>query len=130
MDTVAELNQAVVLFTAINAFIANVTEKVLRVQNAESDRIHGQPYAVLTHDKPGASYVRIIMTTLGTSRSCWAFVALKDGNTKGMGSFKRGDILKAASWQAPAKHARGNVFQPGENGCCNVSKWTGPNYLK
>jgi hypothetical protein len=32
-----------------------------------------------------------------------------------------GDVLKAASWKAPAKHARGNIFDES-----NGLKWMGP----
>lgn len=35
--------------------------------------------------------------------SAWCFVDTKPGHTYG-------DILKPASWKAPAKHARGNIF--------------------
>jgi hypothetical protein len=38
-----------------------------------------------------------------------------------------GDILKAASWKAPAKHARGNVFD-GNWGIGSVGVY-GPAYL-
>ena len=45
-------------------------------------------------------YARIVKTTRpGTSRSVHCFVNLENG-----------DILKAASWKAPARHARGNIF--------------------
>jgi hypothetical protein len=38
------------------------------------------------------------------------------------GKFKRGDILKAASWKAPAKNfSRGNVL----TGTLNRITWTG-----
>ena len=51
--------------------------------------------------------------------SVWGFVVRKDG-----AKFKRGDILKAATWKAPAtNHARGNIF----TGFSGV-QWTGPTY--
>jgi hypothetical protein len=43
--------------------------------------------------------------------SVYAFVCLKDGNTKALGNVKAGDIHKAAGFKVPAKHARGSVFQ-------------------
>lgn len=48
----------------------------------------------------------------GTSRvsSVYAFIVLQDGQTKTLGTLKAGDIHKPASFKAPAKHARGNVF--------------------
>ncbi len=42
--------------------------------------------------------------------SVYAWVCLQDGFTKALGNLKAGDIHKAASFKAPAKHARGNVF--------------------
>ena len=50
-----------------------------------------------------------------------AFVVKADG-----GRFKMGDILKPASWRAPAKNsARGNVLEGGY-----AIQWTGPLYLR
>lgn len=43
--------------------------------------------------------------------SVYCFVCLKDGFTKALGAVKAGDIHKAATFKAPAKHARGSVFQ-------------------
>lgn len=43
--------------------------------------------------------------------SVYAFIVLQDGQTKTLGALKAGDIHKPASFKAPAKHARGNVFQ-------------------
>jgi hypothetical protein len=40
--------------------------------------------------------------------SCWGFISRVDGDLKGS-PIKKGDLLKAASWKAPAKHARGNI---------------------
>ena len=39
-----------------------------------------------------------------------------------------GDVLMAASWRAPAKHARGNIFQP-DNGLACVGPY-GIAYMK
>ena len=50
-----------------------------------------------------------------------AFIVKQDD-----GKFKMGDILKPASWRAPAKNsARGNVLEGGY-----AIQWTGPLYLK
>ena len=43
--------------------------------------------------------------------SVYAFIALQDGHTKTLGTLKAGDIHKPAGFKAPAKHARGNVFE-------------------
>jgi hypothetical protein len=47
----------------------------------------------------GRKYARVFVERTGGSRSVYCFV---DRTT--------GDVLKAASWKAPAKHARGNIF--------------------
>lgn len=48
----------------------------------------------------GKRYARIVKTTgTGSTRSAWAFVDLTNG-----------DVLKCAGWSAPAKHARGNIY--------------------
>jgi hypothetical protein len=39
-----------------------------------------------------------------------------------------GDVLKAASWRAPAKHARGNIFDE-YDGLRNMNEY-GPAYLR
>lgn len=49
-------------------------------------------------DKPGRKFTRIIDTTRTGSKSVHAFV---DNQT--------GDLLKPATWAAPAKDARGNI---------------------
>lgn len=64
----------------------------------------------------GRKYIKI--TSAG---SAWAFIV----NTKNDAKFEYGDILKSASWAAPARNsARGNVF-----GDYTV-RWTGPLYLR
>ena len=56
--------------------------------------------------------------------SVWGFVAKTDGVLKGIPYFV-GDVFKAASWSAPAKHVRGTIFSDNTN----WYQWTGPNYL-
>ena len=62
----------------------------------------------------GRKYVKLI-----NKGSVWGFVVKEDGD-----KFKRGDILKPASWAAPATNkARGNIFEE------YTVQWTGPLYL-
>ena len=53
----------------------------------------------------------------------WGFVAKKGGVHKGL-PMKVGDVFKAASWNAAAKHTRGNIFDNNQD----YFEWTGPNY--
>ena len=64
----------------------------------------------------GKKYIKIVQDT-----GVFAFVMKEDS-----GHLKKGDILKAAGYRAPAKNsARGNVL----TGNYNI-QWTGPLYLK
>jgi len=56
--------------------------------------------------------------------SVWAFVSIVEGVNKGSLVCK-GDFLKPAGWNTPAKHSRGNIFD-------GSAKWdyNGPAYLK
>lgn len=73
----------------------------------------------------GTRYIRIIQEQDGfqdsfgfrkSSRNAFAFVDSLNG-----------DILKPASWKAPAKHARGNIFDPNPLARMTVH---GPEYMK
>lgn len=67
----------------------------------------------------GKVYLKVI-TKSGSSRSVHSFIVKEDGP-----KFKKGDILKPAGWQGPAKNqARGNLFTGYQ------IRWTGPNYLR
>jgi len=67
----------------------------------------------------GKAYYKIV-TRSGSSRSVHSFIVKENGP-----KFKRGDILKAASWNAPAKNqARGNIFG------AYKTLWTGAWYLR
>ncbi len=54
--------------------------------------------------KSGRKYTKIMKGT-----SVWGFIANSDGELKGI-PHKKGDVFKAASWRAPAKWARGNIY--------------------
>jgi hypothetical protein len=71
------------------------------------------------HVEEGSVYFKVVRQD-GSSRGVHSFIVKEDGP-----KFKRGDILKAASWNAPAKNqARGNIF-----GLYKVL-WTGAVYLR
>lgn len=58
---------------------------------------------VISYKKGGRYYKIIRKERSGSGTSVFGFIDGKEGPTFG-------DVLKAASWKAPAKHARGNVF--------------------
>lgn len=80
------------------------------------DKFNYKPYEPLTYTK-GRNYVKIMDGT-----TVWGFVSMKDIPNKG---YQLGDLLKPASYNSPAPHSRGNIF----NG---TDKWEfyGPKYLK
>ena len=68
--------------------------------------------------KYGVKYIKILQKDGG---GVWGFVVNTDNDKK----FKKGDLLKAAGFNAPARNAaRGNVLEGGF-----TIRWTGPEYL-
>ena len=70
--------------------------------------------------KVGRKFIKVV-----EGNRVWGFVAKVDGTHKGVPMLK-GDILKAATWRAPAKHSRGSIF---DSEMHKSFSWTGPNYL-
>ena len=69
--------------------------------------------------KEGNKYIKI---TTRNGGSVWGFIVATDKDKK----FRKGDILKAAGYNAPVRNAaRGNII---DGGYC--VQWTGPLYLK
>ena len=66
----------------------------------------------------GNKYIRLWVGT-----GCWGFISRVDGDLKGS-PIKKGDLLKAATWKAPAKHSRGNII----DGTAKYGVY-GPEYL-
>ena len=69
---------------------------------------------------PGRKFIKVVEDS-----RVWGFIAKVDGVHKGLPMLK-GDILKAATWRAPAKHSRGSIF---DSKMHKSFSWTGPNYL-
>jgi len=67
----------------------------------------------------GRKYIKVVKTLGNNQQMVWGFIMKEDDQ-----KFKKGDILKAASWAAPTRNkARGNIFEDYQ------IRWTGPNYL-
>lgn len=71
----------------------------------------------LSIDPKGRRYVRIVRTDSAGGNSVYCFVDRTNGN-----------ILKAAGWAKPAKHARGNIYNTG-NGLNGMNAY-GAFYLR
>tara|TARA_B100000902_G_C26746581_1_gene638768 strand:+ start:145 stop:525 length:381 start_codon:yes stop_codon:yes gene_type:complete len=69
---------------------------------------------------PGRKFIKVV-----EGNRVWGFIAKENGTHKGLPMLK-GDILKAATWRAPAKHSRGSIFDKEMH---KSFSWTGPNYL-
>jgi len=63
-----------------------------------------------------------------TVTSVYAFIALQSFSTKALGQVVQGQIFKPATFKAPAKHARGSVYEGDFGRSCLTSH--GPVYLK
>lgn len=85
--------------------------KFLEIAQNLQEPIGNINYRKLTF-KEGNKYVKVMA---GTYVHCFV-------------SKSNGDVLKAASWATPAKHARGNIFNK-DNGAGAINKY-GTNYLK
>ena len=80
-------------------------EGVREIATPENNEIHKIGFRA----RKGGRYVKIIQTRDGVDSSAFAFVEIETGN-----------VLKAASWSAPAKHARGNIYNEDNGlGCVN-----------
>jgi hypothetical protein len=99
--------------TKFEKWLKSVNDKLRPIHEAQFENL---PYEELTYSK-GKKYIKIL-----AKRSVWGFVAMQDDPKKNQ---KIGDLLKAASWNAPAKHSRGNIF----DGTASYGPY-GPNYLK
>lgn len=91
-------------------FISAIDDKIN--EYAESQKFSG-PHGVFV-EKIGSKYIRVISKG---QRSVYCFLD------------KHGNILKAASWAAPAKHIRGSVFDENYSWGAALGPY-GASYLK
>ena len=92
----------------------------LLVKIQENYDSRGYPNIMNLSLKPGRKFIKVIHDS-----SVWGFIAKVDGTHKGL-PMKKGDIMKAAGWNAAAKHSRGSIF---DSEMHKSFSWTGPNYL-
>ena len=102
---------------------SNIPEDKTASECAESDVIRENQYSEfarkLGHIK-GNKYIKL--TTGGRNSACGFIV-----NTHNDKKFKYGDVLKAASWCAPARNfPRGNVIEDTVEDMRRGLSWTGP----
>ena len=82
-----------------------------------------------TYNQPGKTFNRRVLS-FEPGRRYWRVVATTDGQRSAFAFLDttNGDVLKPDGWKRPAKHARGNVFDPA-NGAAAVGPY-GPAYLR
>ena len=103
----------------------NYIERIKEDYNKWTNHGSGNAYSEMTKKfnasvriKEGQKYYKVL-----TDNSVHSFIVKKDSNLRGK-DFKRGDMLKSASWASPALNcARGNIFGS------YIVQWTGALYM-
>ena len=107
---------------AINELFKHIGDDYLRVRSRSEyfDPKDVEEFFNNLHVEEGRKYLKIVKQ-LGNQKMVWGFIVKKDDK-----KFRAGDILKAASWSAPARNkARGNILDDD----FSWVRWTGPEYL-
>jgi hypothetical protein len=99
----------------VNNFINEVNTKIETYYKTKLSSLRFEPVIV----EIGNKFIKISHNT-----SVWGFISRIDGNLKGA-PIRKGDLLKPASWRAPAKHARGNII----DGTQSYDTY-GPSYMR
>jgi hypothetical protein len=98
----------------VDAFIAKVNLEIEDYYATNLSNLTPVPLEI----KVGNKFIKIIH-----DGSVWGFISRFDGDYKGV-PIKKGDLMKAASRDSPAKHSRGNII----DGTAAYGVW-GVNYL-
>ena len=113
-ETAKTLNEGIINMT--NAMTEDYGRNFGSSDNKEVKEKMWKEYASAFSIKTGQKFIKVV-----NGGGVKAFIVKEDN-----GKFKKGDILKPASWRAPAKNsARGNVLEAGY-----AIQWTGPLYLR
>jgi len=101
-----------------------INEDIKSDINKFLDKLNKQfPDQEYTTDFKGGKYARITHQSRKFGQpSAWGFVSMDDNPSKG---FKKGDLLKAAGYNTPAKNSRGNIL----DGTAKYDKYS-PIYLR
>ena len=94
--------------------LREMDESALKIKKESSDRF--KKGLKLSH---GRKYIKVM-----ENNRVWGFIAVTDGVLKGI-PYKFGDVFKAASWRAPAKHVMGSIYLDRTD----WFHWTGPMYI-
>jgi hypothetical protein len=85
-----------------------IVEKFVEKVNAEIKQYYETNLSNLTPNpmeiRVGNKFIKLI-----SNGSVWGFISRFDGDYKGV-PIKKGDLMKAASRDAPSKHSRGNII--------------------
>jgi len=114
------------------AFVGNVL--ALRLDHYESSGFTFTKVDVDVDIPANAKFARVLsverdpVTGAKQREQIHSFIALCDNETKGLGKVLKGDVMKPATWKAPARHARGNIYDD-YNGLENACSY-GPGYLR
>jgi hypothetical protein len=91
-----------------NPAVEKFVKKLLQMKmeyNAKAAEKHGIPMPRLVMDVSiGTKFIKITFND-----TVWGFISRYDGHYKGA-PVKRGDLMLPASFNAPAKHSRGNII--------------------
>jgi hypothetical protein len=101
--------------TRILAAIGDFVSRAQAVVDEHRNRNYPSLDRTVLSVEPGKKYARIVADD-SVSRSVYCFINMENG-----------DILKAASWKAPAKHSRGNIYDP--NPTAGINPY-GANYMR
>jgi hypothetical protein len=84
----------------VETFIQKVNSEIQTYYSTNLSNLRPKPMEM----RVGTKFIKLI-----SNGSVWGFISRFDGDYKGV-PIKKGDLMKAASRDAPAKHSRGNII--------------------
>jgi hypothetical protein len=84
----------------VEKFVEKVNAKIKQYYETNLSNLTPNPMEISV----GTKFIKLI-----SNGSVWGFISRYDGDYKGV-PIKKGDLMKAASRDAPAKHSRGNII--------------------